>query len=278
MPKRPSDQTGPAVWRNNPSAVKALSIKSVARASKLSDFATVPESKPSLPMARYLKRGTSEYLGGMIRFDASLWPCWEQLPDAIRNGRPVRPPNMYQDDPAETETFIRAMDSLVKARGDAEVMGKAFDWKNATELLDVGSGPATYPTALCKRFPALRATILDLTGALKFTHRYVREAGMEDRIRLLRGDYRRTRFREAMISFLSNIIHGEGEHGNESLVGKLAGVLKPGGRLVIKDHILDESHAHPPEGAIFSLLMLLTTALVAVIISARSGAGWNGPA
>jgi hypothetical protein len=33
---------------------------------------------------------------------------------------------MYQDDPAETETFIGAMDSLVKARGDAEVMGKAF--------------------------------------------------------------------------------------------------------------------------------------------------------
>jgi SAM-dependent methyltransferase len=211
--------------------------------------------------ARYLKRGTSEYLGGMIRFDASLWPCWEQLPDAIRNGRPVRPANMYQEDPAETETFIGAMDSLVKARGDAEVMGKAFDWNNATELLDVGSGPATYPIALCKRFPALRATIFDLTGTLEFTQRYVCEAGMEHRIRLLRGDYRRDTIPGSYdIVFLSNIIHGEGEHENESLVGKLAGILKPGGRLVIKDHILDESHAHPPEGAIFSLLMLLTTA------------------
>ena len=50
---------------------------------------------------------------------------------------------------------MRAMDSLVKARGDAEVMGKAFDWNNATELLDVGSGPATYPIALCNSFPAL---------------------------------------------------------------------------------------------------------------------------
>ena len=38
--------------------------------------------------AKYLTRGTPEYLGGMIRFDASLWPCWEQLPEAIRNGRP----------------------------------------------------------------------------------------------------------------------------------------------------------------------------------------------
>ena len=76
--------------------------------------------------ARYLKRGTPEYLGGMIRFDASLWSCWEQLPHAIRNGRPVRPPNMYQENPTETETFIRAMDSLVKARGDAELMGQSL--------------------------------------------------------------------------------------------------------------------------------------------------------
>jgi SAM-dependent methyltransferase len=210
---------------------------------------------------KYLKHGTPEYLGGMIGFDASLWACWEQLPDAVRNGLPVRPANMYQDDPTETETFVRAMDSLVKARGDAEVMGKAFDWNNATELLDVGSGPATYPIALCKSFPALRATIFDLTGTLKFTQSYVREAGLEDQIRLIPGDYRKDTIPGSYdIVFLSNIIHAEGESDNESLVCKLAAVLNPGGRFVIKDHILDESHAHPSEGAIFSLLMLLTTA------------------
>ena len=211
--------------------------------------------------SRYLKRGASEYLGGMIRFEASLWHCWERLPDAIRSGRPVRPADMYQENPAETETFIGAMDSLVKARGDTEVVAKAFDWNDATELLDVGSGPATYPIALCKRFPALRATIFDLTGTLQFTQRYVREAGMEDRIQLIPGDYRKDAIPGRYdIVFLSNIIHGEGEYENESLVGKLAAILKPGGRLVIKDHILDESRAYPAAGAIFSLLMLLTTA------------------
>ena len=43
-------------------------------------------------------------------------------------------------------------------------------------------------------------------------------------------------------------------------MGKLAANLRPSGRLVIKDHILDENRANPPVGAIFSLLMLLTTA------------------
>jgi hypothetical protein len=144
------------------------------------------------------------------------------------HGLPVRPANMYQDDPTETETFVRAMDSLVKARGDAEVMGKAFDWNNATELLDVGSGPATYPIALCKSFPALRATIFDLTGTLKFTQSYVREAGLEDQIRLIPGHYRKDTIPGSYdIVFLSNIIHAEGESDNESLVCKLALFLTP---------------------------------------------------
>jgi hypothetical protein len=61
------------------------------------------------------------------------------------------------------------------------------------------------------------------------------------------------------VVFLSNIIHGESFEENQKLVGKLAGNLADGGRIIIKDHILDETRADPPVGAIFALLMLLTT-------------------
>ena len=154
--------------------------------------------------AKYLLKSSPQYVGGMIRFESSLWSCWEKLPEAIRSGQPVRPPNMYQDDPAETEIFIKAMDSLVKARGDAEVVANAIDWSGITELLDVGSGPATYSIAFCKRFPKLRATIFDLPGTLAITERYVREAGMTERIRLIAGDYRKDAdSRETTTSFFS---------------------------------------------------------------------------
>jgi hypothetical protein len=214
----------------------------------------------SLASMKYLVRSSKCYLGGIIRFDSSLWKCWEQLPDAIRNGQPVRPANMYQDDRAETEVFIDAMDSLVKARGDAEVMASALDWSGITELLDVGSGPATYPIALCARFPKLHATIFDLPGTLKITEKHVREAGMMERIRLIAGDYRTDPIPGRYDTvFLSNIIHAEGEQENLSLIHKLAANLSAGGCLVVKDHILDDNCTTPPVGAIFSLLMLLTT-------------------
>ena len=196
----------------------------------------------------------------MIRFESLLWSCWEKLPEAIRSGGPARPPNMYQDNPAETEIFIKAMDSLVNARGDAAVAANATDWSGIAELLDVGSGPATYSIAFCERFPGLRVTIFDLHGTLAITDRYVREAGMSARIRLVAGDYRTAPIPGIYdVIFLSNIIHGESFENNRSLIRKLVSNLKPGGQIVIKDHILDDSRTTPPVGAVFSLLMLLTT-------------------
>ncbi|HEY2920435.1 MAG TPA: methyltransferase [Candidatus Binatia bacterium] len=210
---------------------------------------------------RYLLLSSPNYVGDMIRFESSLWHCWEKLPEAIRSGKPMRPANMYQDDLDETEIFINAMDSLVKARGDAEVIASRLNWDEVGELLDVGSGPATYPIALCKKFPHLHATIFDLPATLNLTQRFVREAGIDDRVRLIAGDYRKdTIAGNYDVIFLSNIIHGEDYATNESLIRKLTKNLKLSGRIVIKDHILDDSRANPAVGAIFSLLMLLTTA------------------
>ncbi|HJU63012.1 MAG TPA: methyltransferase [Candidatus Binatia bacterium] len=210
---------------------------------------------------KYLLRSSPFWVGGMIRFEGSVWNCWEKLPQAIRSGQPVRPANMYQDDPRETEIFIEAMDSLVNARGDAEVVARALEWNEIGELLDVGSGPASYPIYLCRKYPELRATIFDLPGTLAITQRYVRAAALMERICLITGDYRKDPIPGSYdMVFLSNIIHGEGEPENLSLIGKLIANLKPGGRLIVKDHILDDSRTTPPVGALFSLLMLLTTA------------------
>lgn len=208
----------------------------------------------------YLLKSSPQYLGDMIRFESSLWDCWERLAQAVRTGQPVRPADMYQNDGAETETFINAMDSLVKARGDTEILARALDWRGVDDLLDVGSGPATYPIALCQRYPKLRAKIFDLPATLEITERSVREAGMANRIELIAGDYRRDTITGSYDAiFLSNIIHGENFAGNAKLIEKLAANLRPSGRLIIKDHILDQSRANPAVGAIFSLLMLLTT-------------------
>ena len=176
---------------------------------------------------RHLLRRSPNYVGGMIGFDAMLWHDWEKLPEAIRTGLPTRPPNMYQSDARETEVFINAMDSLVKARGDAEILAADLDWSKVESILDVGSGPATYPIALCQKFPQLRATIVDLPGTLEITDRFVRSANLSARIELIAGDYRIdpiTGSYDAIL--LSNIIHGENYDRNGALIRKLGGESK----------------------------------------------------
>ncbi|MGE5301949.1 MAG: methyltransferase [Alphaproteobacteria bacterium] len=221
---------------------------------KQNTFSLTPASRT------YLVTDRPQSLTGMIRFDASLWHCWEQLAEAVRSGKPARAPDMYQDDPRETETFINAMDSLVRARRDSEIVATALDWRGVAKLLDIGSGPATYPIALCRKYPQLRATIFELPATLDVTRRYVGAAGMEERISLLEGDYRTDLIPGHYdLIFLSNIIHGESYDENQRLMAKLYANLSPGGRLVVKDHVLDTTRTQPAVGALFSLLMLLTT-------------------
>src|ERR1051326_9537692 len=152
---------------------------------------------------------TTLFRSGMIAFDASLWNAWGRLAESIRTGKPTRSPDMYQNTPEETGRFIGAMDSLVHARGDAEIVSEHLDLSGVRAMLDVGSGPATYPIEFCRHYPALRATIFDLPATLQITEKFVRDTGMRDRINLVAGDYRTDKIPGSYdLVYLSNIIHG----------------------------------------------------------------------
>jgi predicted O-methyltransferase YrrM len=208
----------------------------------------------------YLIHSSNKYFGDMVLFESSLWDCWGALEKTIRSGNPARETKMYQEDSRETERFIYAMHSLVEARGDTEVLKEKLDLSGVTDLLDIGSGPGTYPIHFCRQYPDLRITIFDLPGTLKITERFVQASGFHNRLRLIPGDYRFDSIPgRYQLVFLSNIIHAESPETNAALVTKVYHCLEQSGKLVIKDHILDDNLTHPPVGALFSLLMLLTT-------------------
>ncbi len=195
-----------------------------------------------------------------VKFDASLWPLWSNLAESVRTGKPARDPDMFQSNADDTARFIDAMASLVTARGDARVLAETLDLRDVRRLLDVGAGPGTYAIELCRRHPALRATIFDLPGTLAVTRRHVDASGVADRIELVAGDYLRDPLPTGHdLVFLSNIIHGEDEETNRALMRKIHGALVPGGRVMIKDHVTDESGTSPAPAAIFSIAMLLFT-------------------
>jgi 3-hydroxy-5-methyl-1-naphthoate 3-O-methyltransferase len=211
---------------------------------------------------RYLLPSSDEYLGGMILFEEAIFPLWSHLEDAVRSGKPARAPDMFQSDPAETALFIRAMDSLTRARGDARWVAENLDLARTTTLADLGGGPGTYVAAMLRRNPALRGYIWDLPATLAVARTMLaeREAEVASRIELVTVDYLRGELPGPVDAiFLSNIIHSEDERTNAELMRKCGRALARGGIIAIKDHVMNSDFTEPRAGAIFSLYLLLTT-------------------
>jgi SAM-dependent methyltransferase len=211
---------------------------------------------------RYLVAASPESLGGMILFDAALWDEWGRLDDVIRSGRPARDPDMFQNDAAATERFIRAMDSLVRARGDAGWTAAHLNLSRTRSIVDMGGGPGTYVVEFLRAYPELRGEIWDLPGTLEVARQILNEraADVIDRIELHQFDYHHDSPPNRVDAvFLSNIIHSENERDNLGLMHTCYRALNPGGFIAIKDHIMDDAMTTPAAGAVFSLYLLLTT-------------------
>ena len=208
----------------------------------------------------YLVKTSPKYFGGMILFEEGLWDLWEKLERSIRTGKPAKTPDMFQKKEEETEKFIMAMHSLVEARGDAAILSDILDFSWASTMIDIGSGPGTYPIHFLRKYPHLEITIFDLPGTLRVTKKVLENEGMYGRINIVEGDYNTDPLSTGFdIAFLSNVIHSENEETNQELMTKVFGCLNTCGKVIIKDHILDDSLTSPPIGAIFSIQMLLTT-------------------
>jgi SAM-dependent methyltransferase len=211
---------------------------------------------------QYLVKSSPEYLGGMILFDEAIFPYWATLEDSIRSGACARLPDMFQSAPEDTERFIRAMDSLTRARGDAAWVAEHLDLAGIRTVADLGGGPGTYLAAIVRRHSKVRGAVWDLPATLKVTRRILaeRETDIAERIELLEVDYHEARLPGPVDAvFLSNIVHSEQEAENTHLMAKCFDAIAPGGLIAIKDHVMNRDLTNPRAGAVFSLYLLLTT-------------------
>ncbi len=211
---------------------------------------------------RFLVESSDQYLGGMILFDEKLFETWGRLEETIRTGAPARMPDMFQERADETERFVRAMDSLVRARGDARHLGETLDLSGVAFMADLGGGPATYLLEFARRWPRLRTAVYDLPATLEVTRKLLaREPpDLRERISLINVNYLAQELPGGCDAlFLSNIIHSENSATNRELMGKCYRALNSGGRLLIKDHVMNHDLTAPRAGAIFSLYLMLAT-------------------
>jgi hypothetical protein len=124
----------------------------------------------------------------------------------------------------------------------------------------VGGGSGVFAMAFVRAGEGLTATVYDLPNVIPITLKYIREEKMEGKIDTAEGDYMVDQLPSGYdIVFLSAIVHSNSYQENGQLIQKCAASLNPGGRVIIKDHVMEESRIEPAGGALFALNMLVNT-------------------
>lgn len=86
------------------------------------------------------------------------------------------------------------------------------------------------------------------------------EEGLLERVELMAGDFYQDELPKGCdAAWLSAIIHQNSPAENLLLFQKVYRALEPGGVILIRDHIMDETRTQPASGAVFALNMLVNT-------------------
>ncbi len=206
---------------------------------------------------RYLVRSAPAYFGDYYRFqiDRQIYPALLHLDAGIAGDTAHLAFDSLAgltDDPAEADAFTRGQH--VGSMGAALMLAKKLDLGGTRTLLDVGGGSGAFSIALCQRDPALRATVLDFPNVIAVAERFVNEAKLQDRIAFLHGDAIGTPWPgDQDIVLMSYLLSAVAESSIPMLFQKAWDALRPGGRLLVHDFMLDNDDAGPALAALWFL-------------------------
>lgn len=188
--------------------------------------------------------GAEANLGGLARLD-----------EVLRSGEPVRATDggVVEQDVERAREFMAMLyrRSAASAVATAEALRGRLD--AGAHLLDVGGGHGRYAGEAVDR--GLRATLVDRAVCVQ-----VARERFADRLDYLVADFMADDLGGPYDgALLSNIVHGLGPDEVGALFARLAAALRPGGLVVVKDMLLDDSGANPEQAASFAITMLLYT-------------------
>ena len=208
--------------------------------------------------ARYFSSGSRDNARPALLHASHLWQRWSNLTECVRAGTAVSDQEIAGRSQDWTEAFIAAMHRNASER--APLVVRAVGAESVHRMLDVGGGSGAYSIAFSRSNPALTAEILDLSTVAPIALRHIREAGVEDRVKVRIGDLRAGFFGDGYdLVFLSAICHMLSPEENLDLLRRCREALVAGGRLVIQDFILEADKTAPRFAALFALNMLVGT-------------------
>jgi acetylserotonin N-methyltransferase len=216
---------------------------------------------------RFLRVESPETLTGyMLYSDRVLYRLWAHLEDAVREGTHRWKQEFGRKEGIFDHFFSTEKDKLTFLTGmhgagllSSPAAVAAFDLSGFNHLVDVGGGTGHLVIEACRHYPHLRGTIFDLPSVVPVAQTYITGARLEERIRVLGGDFFTDPLPPADLYALGRILHDWSEEKVNSLIRKIYGRLPNGGGLLICEKLLNERKDGPVGAYLQSLNMLVCT-------------------
>jgi SAM-dependent methyltransferase len=204
--------------------------------------------------SRYLSGAEATFL--LPGYDA--WNTWGDLASILITGKRPRTQKPFISDRAKAKRLLHGLH--LHAQQIAPYLIEKLPLTGCRTLLDVGGGLGTFVAAFCRRYPRLRATLVEHPNILPLARRAVRDSGLAKRVRVIGLDFSRDALPWGFDTvFVSNVLHAHGVAENRSLISKLHRCLNPRGHLILRDVFMSPDRIAPEWGTLFSVSLLLHT-------------------
>jgi len=217
----------------------------------------------------YLDKSSPRYIGGAFEMlNARLFKFWNDLPEALRTGKPQNEVKYHTGskgifeelyaDQAKLEQFMGAMTGL--SRLNFEALANRFDFSQFKSLCDVGGALGVLSIEVARRHPHMKCTNWDLPAVEPVAKRFIAAADggrLVSRISTQAGDFFKDSLPKSDVITMGMILHDWNLERKRHLIKLAYDALPPGGAFIVIEALIDDARRENLFGLLMSLNMLI---------------------
>lgn len=179
-------------------------------------------------------------ISNFLRLQLHTWNRLSDIEVPLRTGKPVMDFHKHEVPvhSEQQEIYTKAMREISR-RLIPEFLKKVKLPNDAKRLLDIGGAHGEYSHALVRKFPSLKATVLDLAGPIATAKRILDKEGNPEAIEFIVGDFLKDNLGTGWDAvLLVNIVHLFNFEQNRKLISRIHEALSPQGVIIVVDQFM----------------------------------------
>src|SRR5713226_2402045 len=223
----------------------------------------LPEGRYELtPFARPLRRDVDDSIAPTaVMLGQDHYGAWGALLHSVKSGESAFQ-HMYGmpmfDYLAKHPDSQADFDAAMSAGTDVflKSLVDVYDFSEVRVIVDVGGGNGSVSAVILKQNPSLEAVIYDQPQVLQAAERYLSDAGVRARCRLVPGDFFASVPDDGDLYILSNIVHDWDDERAVRILRNCRTSMKPSAAVLLLEAVLPE-HGRPSVATMFDVNMMV---------------------